>query len=242
MPMLNLRLARPGIVVDLSLLDELRGKQARGDRTVMGALTTHAEIEDGLFNEVASGFMTRVAQGIAYRAIRNHGTVGGSLAHADPAADWPTALSALDAGMVLESVKGQRQVPLGEFFLAPFTTCLQEGEIITRIEVPCRSDQIRWAYVKHARKVGEFAESIVAIVADTVSGFFRIAIGGLAGTPVLLPDDLCRQWLDKRPGEVTRAPDVLALERVLSGLPYGGDRVRTRIHAATLASALESLQ
>jgi carbon-monoxide dehydrogenase medium subunit len=108
MPMLNLRLSRPGTVMDLSLLADMRGVIRRDDAVDLGALTTHAELEDGLLHDFAGGYLTRVASGIAYRAIRNHGTVAGSLAHADPAADWPVALSALDARVLVANAAGQR--------------------------------------------------------------------------------------------------------------------------------------
>lgn len=238
MPMLNLRLSRPGTVMDLSLLADMRGVIRRDDTVDVGALTTHAELEDGLLDDVADGYVTRVASGIAYRAIRNHGTVAGSLAHADPAADWPVALSALDARVLVANAAGQRELSLGEFFIAPFTTALDDGDLIQRIRIPHRSGRTRWAYVKQARKTGEFAESIVAAVVDADAGFARIVVGGLGGTPLVLARHADHPLLN-RSGEAI--PSLSTLTGLLEELAGPGDPIRLRIHAATLAEALEAL-
>lgn len=238
-PMLNLRLSRPDTVLDLSLLDEMRGIARQADNVDLGAMTTHAQLEDGLLDDVANGYLTHVARGIAYRAIRNHGTVAGSLAHADPAADWPTALSALDARIIAAKADGQREIPLAEFFLAPFTTVLEEDELIQSIRIPLRSSRTRWAYIKQARKTGEFAESIVAAVLDDATGYARIVVGGLGGTPVLLlrrADDPMLSWRN----EIPSLP-VLAQAIENSAGAGVGDPVQLRIHAAALTQALEAL-
>src|ERR1700736_4084214 len=96
-PMLNLRLVEPDLIVDISGLAELKQVERRGDELVLGACVTHADIEDGRIPDVTRGAMQGVAGNIAYRAVRNRGTVGGSLSHADPSADWVSALSALGA-------------------------------------------------------------------------------------------------------------------------------------------------
>src|ERR1700754_524742 len=96
-PMLNLRLAQPTLLVDVRALERLRDVTLTDDALVLGACTTHAAIEDGLVPDVTRGFMQRVAHDIAYRAVRNRGTIGGSLCHADPAADWVSAMMLLSA-------------------------------------------------------------------------------------------------------------------------------------------------
>jgi carbon-monoxide dehydrogenase medium subunit len=237
LPMLNLRLTRPDTVLDLSLLDALQGgASTHGDVIRIGARTTHAAIEDGLLAEVANGYLTHVARGIAYRAIRNRGTVAGSLAHADPAADWPTALSALDARVVLQSPRGQRELRLQDFFMAPFTTALMEDELITSVQLTRRSPETRWAYVKHARKSGEFADAIVAAVLDRPARFARVAVGGLAGTPVVL-EALTPLLLA---ADASR-PSPAFLEQLLAQAGPADDPLRLRMHVATLARALEDL-
>ena len=105
-PMLNLRLVEPQLIVDITGLAELKQVERRGDELVLGACVTHADIEDGRIPDVTRGAMQGVAANIAYRAVRNRGTVGGSLSHADPAADWVSALSALGAKLTLRSLCG----------------------------------------------------------------------------------------------------------------------------------------
>ena len=94
-PMLNLRLAQPALLVDITRIPELAARHEDGDAITIGATVTHAAIEDGRVPDPTGGFLARVARGIAYRAVRTRGTIGGSLAHADPAADWLACLAAL---------------------------------------------------------------------------------------------------------------------------------------------------
>ncbi len=105
-PMLNLRLVEPDLIIDISGLSELKQAERSGDELVIGACVTHGDIEDGRIPDVTRGAMQRVAGAIAYRAVRNRGTIGGSLSHADPAADWVSALSALGAKVTLRSACG----------------------------------------------------------------------------------------------------------------------------------------
>ena len=110
-PMLNLRLVEPDLIIDISGLSELKSAERRGGELVIGACVTHSDIEDGRIPDVTRGAMQRVASAIAYRAVRNRGTIGGSLSHADPAADWVSALSALGARVTLRSVAGPVILP-----------------------------------------------------------------------------------------------------------------------------------
>src|SRR5882672_2373561 len=114
-PMLNLRLVEPELIVDITGLSELKQAERSGDELVIGACITHGDIEDGRIPDVTRGAMQRVAGAIAYRAVRNRGTIGGSLSHADPAADWVSALSALGARVTLRSLSGVRQLGIEQF-------------------------------------------------------------------------------------------------------------------------------
>src|ERR1700733_12146255 len=105
-PMLNLRLVEPDLIIDISGLSELKQAERNGDELVIGACVTHGDIEDGRIPDVTRGAMQRVASAIAYRAVRNRGTIGGSLSHADPAADWVSSLSGLGARVTLRSASG----------------------------------------------------------------------------------------------------------------------------------------
>lgn len=187
-PMLNLRLARPKHVLDVSALPELR-TVTQHDRLIrIGAAITHAEIEDGVHALLRGGILQSVAAGIASRAIRNRGTLGGSLAHADPAADWVLTMTALAAELEITTIKGNRRVPMARFMQGAYTTVLTQGDILSAVWVPQQSDSVRWGYYKVCRKVAEFAEASCAAVFDSERGFARIVLGALDGTPKVLTD------------------------------------------------------
>ncbi len=185
-PMLNLRLARPAILVELSRAMELRQCADEGGSVLYGAATTHAEIEDGAVPDATSGWLPAVASRIAYRAVRNRGTLGGSIAHADPAADWLVTLAALGAGIVLAGPGGRRTVPMPGFVTGPFTTLLAPGEVIEAVRVPKPGPRARWGYWKFTRKLGEFAKASAAVLLDGERS--RIAVGALEQAPILLPE------------------------------------------------------
>ncbi|SPA42131.1 Aerobic-type carbon monoxide dehydrogenase FAD-binding subunit [Cupriavidus taiwanensis] len=186
-PMLNLRLTRPDTVVDVSALRELRDVSATADGIRIGACVTHAQIEDGVFESLRGTMLQAVAGGIAYRAIRNRGTVGGSLAHADPAADWIVAMTALGAHIEIASAAGTRDVPMESFMLGAYTTILADGELIAAVRVPPKTAHTRWGYQKLCRKTGEFAEASCAAYFDASRRFARIVLGALDGPPMVLP-------------------------------------------------------
>lgn len=192
-PSMNLRLLRPTLLVDVKRLPGLRGFHEAPGHLRLGAATTHAEIEDGLVPDVTNGLMRHVAQGIAYRAVRNRGTLGGSLAHSDPAADWPSVMAALGATIILS---GERRIPAEAFMLAPFTTALRGGEIILAVEIPRLPPGARWGYCKINRKIGEFAKAI-GIAIETPR---RLLAGAVEGPPTLVGslDDIPVRlpWLD----------------------------------------------
>jgi carbon-monoxide dehydrogenase medium subunit len=164
LPMLNLRVALPDLVVDLGGLDELKEIFEANGIIRIGALTTHAALEDGLFAEAFGGFMQRVAAKISYRAVRHFGTVGGSVALADPAADWPGCLMALDAGVRVSGVKGTRSEPMRDFVRGQYETSLTPDEVIVGFDVPRPPRNARWGMFKVVRKSGAFANSIAYAV------------------------------------------------------------------------------
>ncbi|WP_430437336.1 FAD binding domain-containing protein [Oceanibaculum nanhaiense] len=185
-PMLNLRLARPAALVDIRRQADLLSVSETDDAIRYGAALPHAAFEDGAVPECTNGMMRHVASGIAYRAVRNRGTIGGSLAHADPAADWVSSLMALDARIIVRGAKGETAWPVERFMLGGFTTVLQPGELITGVSVPRLSSSARWGYYKICRKTGEFAKAIGAVVSDPNRGVFRLVCGAVEVTPLLL--------------------------------------------------------
>lgn len=187
-PMLNLRLARPSKLIDIRHIPQLRAIEADSRVYSIGATWTHAEIEDGMIEDPTCGFLPFVARGIAYRAVRNRGTIGGSLSHADPAADWVSSLAALGATIVIHNSKsGARRIAADGFLLGAFTPQLYATEILSAVEIPRFSPDMRWGYYKVCRKTGEFAKAIGACIADARSETYRVLAGALNGRPLLLP-------------------------------------------------------
>ncbi|MES2032473.1 MAG: FAD binding domain-containing protein [Pseudomonadota bacterium] len=185
-PMLNLRLVAPDTIVDIAGLAELKHVEVTGDELVIGACVTHADIEDGRIPDVTRGAMQRVASAIAYRAVRNRGTVGGSLSHADPSADWVSTFAALGATLSLRSAKGARRVAMKDFMLGALESVLQPGEMLEAVRVPVMSPTARWGYVKSCRKTGEFAHAIGAVLIDPGAGSARIVIGAVEAAPIIV--------------------------------------------------------
>src|ERR1700720_382379 len=159
-PMLNLRLVQPELIIDIAGLSELKQAERSGDELVIGACITHGDIEDGRIPDVTRGAMQRVAGAIAYRAVRNRGTIGGSLCHADPAADWISALAALGAKVTLRSLAGVRDLAIEKFVTGALESALRPGEIVEAVRVPAMTPSAQWGYVKACRTTGEFAPPI----------------------------------------------------------------------------------
>ncbi len=185
-PMLNLRLARPSLLVAIAHLPELGAVEETAQAVTIGAGVTHAAISDGRTPDIGKNILARIAEGIAYRAVRNAGTIGGSLAHADPAADWLCTLTALGAEVLTLSADGGRTLGLAQLVSGAFRTSLQPGEILRAVRVPRPSAQARFGYYKACRKPGEFAHAMAAFLDDPGRGIRRAAIGAVGGPPVVL--------------------------------------------------------
>jgi aerobic carbon-monoxide dehydrogenase medium subunit len=184
--MMNLRVATPELVIDIGRLAELRAVSESAEGISLGACVTHAAIEDRRVPDPSAGLMPKVASSLAYRAVRTRGTVGGSLALSDPAAEWPTVLSALDGEVLLRNAKGQRAVKCAEFTVGTFETKLAADEIVEAVRIPKLSAKARWGYLKFCRKSGEFASSIAAIVVDPARRYARAVLGAANGAPIVL--------------------------------------------------------
>jgi carbon-monoxide dehydrogenase medium subunit len=186
-PMMNLRLAQPDLLVDIRRIEELGHVEQRNGGLFVGAGVVHSAIEDGTLPDATNGFLPFVAGQIAYRAVRNRGTIGGSVAHADPAGDWPTALLVLGASVVIAGAGGRRTVALEDFQIGAFTVALEPEEVVCGIEIPALSASARWGHYKVCRKPGEFADSIGTVVVDPDRGFARAVLGATDGAPLMLP-------------------------------------------------------
>src|SRR5215510_8640481 len=179
-PMLTLRVALPDLLVDIGRLQELKDVAATSTNIRIGALTTHAAIEDGKLPEAFGGLMQKVAAKISYRAVRNYGTIGGSVALADPAADWPGCLMALGAHVRISGLKGVRSQPIGDFIQGQFATSLAPDEIILGFDLPRADATLCWGFFKVVRKSGAFANSIAFAVAHGRGGPVSVVLGAAA--------------------------------------------------------------
>jgi len=187
-PMLNLRLAQPDLLVDITSIPELTAVTDRGDELEIGACVTHADIEDGRVPDHARGLLRQVAGRIAYRAVRNRGTIGGSIAHADPAADWISALALVDARAVLWTPRGSRTVAVADLIVSSFTTLLRPDELIQALRVPKLSAGARWGFYKFSQKAGEFAHVIGGVLHDPARNVFRAVVGAIETAPIVVHD------------------------------------------------------
>ena len=186
LPLMRLRLARPSLLVDIGGLDELRGVRADGDSVSIGALTTHHELAGASALSGGSGLIAKVAEGIGDPQVRHRGTIGGSVAHADPASDLPTALLALDAEISVAGSGGTRSIAAADYFLGPFMSAMESGEIVTSIRVP-RLDGWGSAYRKFQRRAQDWAiVGVAAVVKWGEAGIEGAALGltNMGGTPL----------------------------------------------------------
>lgn len=186
--LMKLRLAAPAALVDITKLKDLSYIRQEKDYLAIGALTIHDSIE---YNEIVRAkypILVDAASKIGDQQIRNRGTIGGSACHADPASDFPTALTACDASFVITGKSGERVVPAGEFFVDLFTTAVQHDEVMTQIRLPNFPPNTGSAYIKHSRREGDFAivgTGVVVIVGDSnVCKDIRIALGAVGPKPL----------------------------------------------------------
>ncbi|HWP25284.1 MAG TPA: FAD binding domain-containing protein [Xanthobacteraceae bacterium] len=235
-PMLNLRLARPSLLVDVSRLIALQRLEDTGSGWRIGAGVTHARLEDARGTLPGGEMLCAVASGIAYRSVRNRGTIGGSLAHADPAADWPVALSALAATVNLRSAHGTRSIAVDRFVEGAFATALKDEEMIESIDVPKLSAAGRYGYYKYCRKTGEFAEASAAAVFDSTRSVARIFVGAPCARPrplAALAERIARE------GHTAATGDAVA-QAVADNAPEL-DPIDRRMTAAAVMRALQQV-
>jgi carbon-monoxide dehydrogenase medium subunit len=187
-PMLNMRLVQPDLLVDITGIEELRRFDERADEIVLGACITHADFEDERVPDVTRGALPCVARGIAYRAVRNRGTIGGSLSHADPSADWVSIMAALGAKVVLRGPAGERTIAVEHYMVGALEADLGPGEMLVSVRVPKLSRSARWGYYKSCRKTGEFASAIGSFLADPDRGVIRAVIGATESRPIVVTE------------------------------------------------------
>ena len=185
---LNMRLSAPDLLIDITRLAELGGIQLRDGVVRIGALTTHAEVERSAEIRRHLPLLAQAAPHIAHAAIRNAGTFGGSIALADPAAEWPACCVALDAQFVLACRAGTRRVAARAFFKGLYATALNPQEVLTQIEIPVPGPEYRSAFVELALRRGDYAIAGLAAVARNTRGALsdlRLAFLGVGAAPAL---------------------------------------------------------
>jgi aerobic carbon-monoxide dehydrogenase medium subunit len=179
---LNMRLSEPRLLIDIRGLNELKGISVLNGVLRIGALATHTEIESSALVAQHCPLLAQAAPHIAHRAIRNLGTLGGSIAYADPAAEWPVCALALNATVVLKSAKGERKVPADDFFIGLYTTAMREDEIVLACEFPAITHEQVHDFSELARRHGDYAVAGLAVVSEPKN--IRIAFLGIADKPV----------------------------------------------------------
>lgn len=232
--LMGLRLTMLEAVVDVSRLPELREVHDHSDHVEIGALTTHAAIEDGAVPDASNGLMARVASKIAYRAVRHRGTIGGSVALADPAADWPACLIALGAEVRIAGPDGERAVAAADFVVGAYETVLAPGEIITGFRIP-RRPGLRWGTSKVSRKSGAFADSMAVYVEAVDDQTPRVALAGTSSHVRVLP----RAGVYAKDHKVLDAAELRAvIVEDLADIAPDADAYQQRCHVATVTRAM----
>jgi carbon-monoxide dehydrogenase medium subunit len=195
LPLMKLRLARPAIVIDIGGIGELKGISVQNGTLRIGALTTHAEIASSSQVQSAVSILWEAANGIGDPQVRNRGTIGGNVAHADPASDLPTVMMVMNAQFTIQGPggiarRGTRTVSADEFFVGPFSTALGENEILTGVEIPVLAENQHAEYAKMGHPATSFAivgAACVVTMDHHTCTAARVAVGGLTPTPIRAP-------------------------------------------------------
>lgn len=216
-PMLNLRLARPDILVDIGRLP-LTGLTSIDDHLCVGALVTHRRVETDPLVQAEAPLFAKAARHVGHLAIRERGTIGGSLAHADSAAEFALCAVATDATLVAASAEGRRAIPAEEFFLGPFSTVLEPAEVLVEIHIPGDVQTRPQGFAELARRSGDFALAAAGVVfADPgAGGPTRVAVVGATPSPLLLTRNL-------GVGDVNGADLADIVDDLVQEVPFAGD-------------------
>ena len=180
-PMMKLRLAVPSVLVDIAGVEDLSYIDDRGDHIAIGALTKHRSLETSDLLIAECPLLAHVASKVGDPQVRHRGTLGGSLAHSDPASDLPAAVLALGGSLVAEGPNGQREIGVADFFTGYFESALSDDEMLTEVRVP-KAPGASWSYQKFNRRAQDWA--IVGVAAVEVQGAAEIALVNMGSTPL----------------------------------------------------------
>ena len=239
MPALNMRLSSPQLLIDISRLSEFSGIQVKDNHVHIGALTTHTQIGDSAEIRKHLPLLADAVEHIAHPAIRNSGTFGGSLAMADPAAEWPACCVTLDAQIVLTSNSGSRRVAARDFFHGLYATAMKANEVLTEVVIPIPGADYRHAFLELARRRGDYAIVGIAALAKIANGSIsdlRLTFLGASEKPVLAVKT-SQVFVSKGFSDYTlkQAQQVLARELDPSADLYSS--AATKLHLACVMTA-----
>jgi CO/xanthine dehydrogenase FAD-binding subunit len=187
-PMMNFRLARPEILIDINGIKELEYIKTEGDELIIGALTRERDIEQSSLIREKWPLLAKAVSFIGHSAIRNRGTIGGSLVHADPSAEIPTSLCALNGTLKAVGPAGEKTLKPEEFFMTYLTTFLEPADLLVEVRIPALPEKTGWSFMEMSRRAGDFAIVAVAILVAIDNARrcreARISMGGVAPTPL----------------------------------------------------------
>ncbi len=242
---LNMRLSSPSILIDITGIAALSGITNAGGRLRIGALTSHRAIERSAEIARSAPLLAQAVTHIAHAAIRNAGTIGGSIAFADPAAEWPACMLAVDAEFVIAGKAGERRVKAREFFKGLYTTALQAKEILVAIELPALGPAYRSAFLELARRCGDYAIVGVAAIAKLEGGKFgdvRLAYLAAGATPILAKGAMAAvEGKAFGPDVVAAAQQALAKELDPIGDLYSAPATKMHLARVLTGRALAAL-
>lgn len=245
-PTMAFRLARPGHLIDINGIDDLKKIAVEGGQLVIGAGVRHAAFHKPVTEGPLGALLSRVVQDIAHFPIRMRGTFCGSLAHADPASEWCTVAATLDAEMVARSASGERRIPAAEFFESVMTTALAEDEMLVEARLPVLAENTKFGFNEFSRRAGDFAIAMALVTWQDDGGKIanaHIGVGGAEDRPRRIAeaeaalngqapgDDAFRAAADAAAGAVD------AMEDHTTSAAYRRDLVRTMVRRALEQSA-----
>ena len=242
-PLLNFRLARPGRLIDINGLGELGHIRRQGGRLDVGAIARQSALERSTIVREHWPLLHEAVGWVAHAQIRNRGTVGGSMAHADPAAELPVALAALDGSVRARSVRGERTIGWDELFITPLTPSLEPDELLVAVQLPPQPQRTGSAFVEYARRHGDFAlgGAAVTLTFDESGGCRSAAIALLGAAPTPVRAGAAEQLLAGAPvtEEAARAAAAEAVRDIEpTGDIHGGAAYRRRLVEAMVRRAI----
>ncbi|MBL4646746.1 MAG: xanthine dehydrogenase family protein subunit M [Rhizobiales bacterium] len=213
MPLMNFRMSAPDMLVDLNAIQELKGIRQDGEIIHIGAMTRYTDLLESPIIAATLPLLKMALPHIAHSAIRNRGTIGGSVSLADPAAEMPALLLALNAQIKAQGVDGERLIPADDFFLGIYETALEQGELVTEIQIPVATPSNRYAFYELARRHGDYAMSGVAISMTGTSTIESCRIAFFAVSDLAIRASAAEQIMTGKPLD-----DVQAIEQAMASL------------------------